>query len=408
MSRTGQAGRRGDKVRSDCWISVELKESGGISVAVKSRVQSMYGASIKKSVEQGLEVLGVEHAVVEVVDAGAVPFLIWARLEAAVKVANPGLTAELLPEVKESTQYGTTRDRFRRSRLYLPGDQVKLMLNAGVHGPDGVIIDLEDSVAHSQKEAARYVVRNVLRSVDFFGAERMVRINQGAMGLDDLPFLVPHNVHIILIPKAETADDVRAVDARVQEIRKEKGVTNEVFLMPIVESALGCFNAYEIATASPNIVALTIGLEDYTADIGTQRTNEGRESFWARSQVVNAARAGHVQPIDTVFSDVTDMDGLMESVIEAKGLGFDGKGCIHPRQIEVIHRGFAAGDGEVKKATRIVVAFEKAEAEGLGVVSLGSKMIDPPVVKRASRTVELAVASGVLPSNWREGGGEDA
>ncbi|MCK4680534.1 HpcH/HpaI aldolase/citrate lyase family protein, partial [bacterium] len=282
------------------------------------------------------------------------------------------------------------------------------MLNAGLHQPDGVIIDLEDSVAPSQKEAARYVVRNVLRSVDFLGAERMVRINQGQMGLDDLPFLVPHNVHIILIPKAESADDVKAVDARVQEIRKEKGVKNEVFLMPIVESALGCFKAYEIASASPNVVALTIGLEDYTADIGTQRTNEGRESFWARSQVVNAARAADVQPIDTVFSDVTDMEGLMASVIEAKGLGFDGKGCIHPRQIEVIHRGFAPSDGEVKKATRIVVAFEKAEAEGLGVVSLGSKMIDPPVVKRASRTVELAVASGVLSENWREGGGEDA
>ncbi len=408
MSTTGQAGRKGDRVRSDCWISVELKESGGTSVAVKSRVQSMYGASIKKSVEQGLEALGVEHAVVEVVDAGAVPFVIWARLEAAVKAANPGLKAELLPEAKESTLYETRRDRFRRSRLYLPGDQVKLMLNAGLHRPDGVIIDLEDSVAPSQKEAARYVVRNVLRSVDFFGAERMVRINQGQMGLDDLPFLVPHNVHIILIPKAESADDVKAVDARVQEIRKEKGVENEVFLMPIVESALGCFKAYEIASASPNVVALTIGLEDYTADIGTQRTNEGRESFWARSQVVNAARAADVQPIDTVFSDVTDMEGLMASVIEAKGLGFDGKGCIHPRQIEVIHRGFAPSDGEVKKATCIVVAFEKAEAEGLGVVSLGSKMIDPPVVKRASRTVELAVASGVLSENWREGGGEDA
>ena len=408
MSRTGQAGRRGDKVRSDCWVSVELKESGGISVAVESRVQSMYGASILESVERGLEALGVEHAFVEVVDAGAVPFVIWARLEAAVKAANPGLTTELLPEAKESTLYGTTRDRFRRSRLYLPGDQVKLMLNAGIHGPDGVIIDLEDSVAHSQKEAARYVVRNVLRSVDFFGAERMVRINQIPDGLDDLPFLVPHNVHIILIPKCESADDVRAVDARVQEIRKERGVANEVFLMPIVESALGCFNAYEIASASPSVVALTIGLEDYTADIGTQRTNEGRESFWARSQVVNAARAAHVQPIDTVFSDVTDMEGLMASVMEAKGLGFDGKGCIHPRQIEVIHRGFAPGDGEVEKATRIVVAFEKAEAEGLGVVSLGSKMIDPPVVKRALRTVELAVASGVLSENWREGGGEDA
>ncbi|MFH1865472.1 MAG: aldolase/citrate lyase family protein, partial [Candidatus Eisenbacteria bacterium] len=392
----------------DCWVSVELKESGGLTVSVESRVQSMYGASIRESVEQGLGVLGVASAAVEVVDAGAVPFVIWARLEAAVKSADPSIAAELLPEVKEFTQYGTTRDRFRRSRLYLPGDQVKLMLNAGLHGPDGVILDLEDSVAPSQKEAARYVVRNTLRSVDFFGAERMVRINQIPMGLDDLPFLVPNNVHIILIPKCESAADVRAVDAKVQEIRKEKGVVNEVFLMPIVESALGCFRAYEIASASPNVVALTIGLEDYTADIGTQRTNEGRESFWARSQVVNAARAARVQPIDTVFSDVTDMEGLMASVIEAKGLGFDGKGCIHPRQIETIHKGFAPAEGEVAKATRIVVAFEKAEAEGLGVVSLGSKMIDPPVVKRAQRTVELAVASGVLSEDWREEGGDDA
>jgi citrate lyase subunit beta/citryl-CoA lyase len=404
VSAIGQAGRRGDKVRSDCWISVETRESGGIEIALNSRVKSMFGASIRRSIEEGLGLLGVDHAAVEIEDAGAVPFVIWARLEAAVKAARPDIAAELLP----STTYGTTRDRFRRSRLYLPGDQVKLMLNAGLHGPDGVILDLEDSVAATQKEAARYVVRNALRSVDFFGAERMVRINQIPVGLDDLAFLVPHNVHIILIPKCESADDVRAVDERVQEIRKERGIEADVFLMPIVESALGCFRAHEIASASPSVVALTIGLEDYTADIGTQRTNEGRESFWARSQVVNAARAAHVQPIDTVFSDVTDIDGLMASVVEAKGLGFDGKGCIHPRQIETIHAGFAPGEKEVEKATRIVVAFEKAEAEGLGVVSLGSKMIDPPVVKRALRTVELAVASGVLPTNWRDGGGDDA
>jgi citrate lyase subunit beta/citryl-CoA lyase len=368
----------------------------------------MYGESIRRTVTEGLEALGVTNATVEVEDAGAVPFVIQARLEAAVKDADPEVSAELLPPQQEFTTYGTSRDRFRRSRLYLPGDQVKLMLNAGLHKPDGVIVDLEDSVAHSQKNAARYVVRNVLRSVDFFGAERMVRINQIPMGLEDLPFIVPHNVHIILIPKCETADDVKAVDAKVQEIRKQKGVEKDVYLMPIVESAKGCFNAFEIAAASPNVVALTIGLEDYTADIGTQRTNEGRESFWARSQVVNAARAAGVQPIDTVFSDVTDMEGLLASVIEAKGLGFDGKGCIHPRQIETIHQGFAPADKEVDKATRIVVAFEKAEAEGLGVVSLGSKMIDPPVVKRALRTVALAVASGVLPEDWREKGGDDA
>lgn len=408
MSKRGEAGRRGETVRSDCWISVELRDSGGIDTAVRSKVQSMYGDSIRRTVEEGLGVLGVPNAAIEVEDAGAVPFVLQARLEAAVKQADPTISEELLPPQKEFTTYGTTRDRFRRSRLYLPGDQVKLMLNAGLHKPDGVIVDLEDSVAPSQKEAARYVVRNVLRSVDFFGAERMVRINQIPLGLEDLPFIVPHNVHIILIPKCESPEDVRKVDERVQELRKKHGVKEPVYLMPIVESALGCFRAYEIASASPNVVALTIGLEDYTADIGTQRTNEGRESFWARSQVVNAARAARVQPIDTVFSDVTDMEGLLASVLEAKGLGFDGKGCIHPRQIETIHRGFAPSEAEVGKATRIVLAFEQAEAEGLGVVSLGSKMIDPPVVKRAQRTVELAVASGVLPEDWREKGGANA
>jgi len=404
----GHAGRRGDRVRSDCWISVEPRSSGGVSLTLKSRVAAMYGASIRQAVERGLAALGVAHAAVEVEDTGALPFVLAARLEAAVKRARPEIEDEFLPEAMPWTKYGTTRDRFRRSRLYLPGDQAKLMINAGLHGPDGVILDLEDSVAPAEKDAARFVVRNALLSVDFHGAERMVRINQTPAGLDDLPFVVPHNPHVILIPKCESPEHVTAVDERTKEILSERGIDTPVFLMPIVESALGCLRAYEIATASPNVVALTIGLEDYTADIGTQRTNEGRESFWARSQVVNAARAAGVQPIDTVFSDVTDMKGLMDSVLEAKGLGFDGKGCIHPRQIEVIHRGFTPAEAEIEKAKRIVFAFDEAEKRGLGVVSLGSKMIDPPVVKRALRTVELAEASGVLSKSWREGGGGNA
>jgi citrate lyase subunit beta / citryl-CoA lyase len=406
VSNIGQAGRRGSDVRSDCWISVEITGSGGVTVAVESIVEAMYGDAIRKDVAFGLAKLGIENADVKVVDAGALPFAIMARLETAAKRAVPGLKGEVLPEAKPWTRYGTSRDRFRRSRLYLPGDQSKFMINAGLHGPDGVILDLEDSVAPAEKDAARRVVRNALMTVDFKGAERMVRINQLPQGLDDLDHVVPHNVHVILIPKCESPEHVTAVDERCKSILKERGIESPVYLMPIVESALGCWRAYEIASASPNVIALTIGLEDYTADIGTQRTNEGRESFWARSQVVNAARAARVQPIDTVFSDVADMEGLLASVLEAKALGFDGKGCIHPRQIEVIHRGFAPSDAEVGKATRIVVAFEKAEAEGLGVVSLGSKMIDPPVVKRALRTVELAVASGVLSESWREGGGD--
>ena len=173
--------------------------------------------------------------------------------------------------------------------------------------------------------------------------------------------------------------------------------------MPIIESAKGVMNASLIAGSSGRNVALAIGLEDYTADIGTQRTNEGRESFFARSMLVNAARAEGLQAIDTVFSDVRDMDGLRNSVLEAKALGFDGKGCIHPRQIAVVHRAMAPEGKEIDKASKIVLAFELAQREGRGVVSLGSKMIDPPVVKRALRVIRIAEEEGLLPENWREG-----
>jgi citrate lyase subunit beta/citryl-CoA lyase len=398
----GEAGRRGKDVRSDCWIAVEEKGSGGISLKVKSKVESMYGDSIRETIEDGLKFFAVRNAVVEVEDQGALPFGLTARLEAAVRRLNPAEEKQLLPEMFSECTYATTRERMRRSRLYLPGNEPKFAVNAGIHHPDGVILDLEDSVHPSEKDAARVMVRNALRQVDFMGAERMVRINQGKMGLKDLEFVVPHNVHIILIPKCESSEDVKTVDAKIQEIRKREGIKPDVFIMPIVESALGAIRAYEIATASPNVVALTIGLEDYTADIGTRRTPEGRESFWARSQVVNAARAARVQPIDTVFSDVQDMEGLRRSVLEAKSLGFDGKGCIHPRQIGVINEAFAPTAEEIERAKRIVLAFQDAEARGLGVVSLGSKMIDPPVVKRALHTVDLAIAAGKLDENWRD------
>ncbi|MDP6460264.1 MAG: aldolase/citrate lyase family protein, partial [Gemmatimonadota bacterium] len=141
----------------------------------------------------------------------------------------------------------------------------------------------------------------------------------------------------------------------------------------------------------------------YTADIGAQRTAGGRESLWARCRVVAAARAAGVQPLDSVHSDVADEDGLREAVREARSLGFDGKGCIHPRQIRVVHEAFAPTAEELAHAKAVVVAFEKALSEGSAVVALGSRMIDPPVVKRALRTVDLAVGTGILSSGWREG-----
>ncbi len=383
------AGKRDAKVRSDCYIELERKNSGGIKLDLKSKVSVMYGNDIKNTIHEMCRFFGLKHAGIYIEDSGALPSTIMARFELAVKRLFPEIEKEYLTDFNPANDYKTKKNRLRRSRLYLPGNEPKFFPNAGLHKPDGIILDLEDSVSPLEKDAARLLVRNSLRTIDFYGAERMVRINQLPRGLDDLKYVVPHNVHVILIPKCESADDVKLVENKVNEIKKQFNIKRNIYFMPIIESALGVIKAYEIATASKNNCALAIGLEDYTADIGTQRTNEGKESFFARSMLVNAAKAAGIQPIDTVFSDVTDMEGLRKSVIEAKALGFEGKGCIHPRQIKVVHEAFAPAEEEIEKAKKIIDAFKEAKKKGLGVVSLGSKMIDPPVVKRAERVMEL-------------------
>lgn len=402
MTQTYVSGTKSAKLQSDLVVTYTPQASGGHRVEIDSKVKVLYGKSIDALARTTLKDLGIQHGRLHLEDAGALPFTIQARIEAAVKMAHPDVTREVLPEFKAHCLGASRRNRFRRSRLYLPGNQPKLMLNAGIHKPDAVILDLEDAVAPVEKASARLIVRNALRVVDFFGAERMVRINQGSLGVEDLKAVIPHNVHVILLPKAESAEQIRAADEVVTELEQQHRIEQSVFFMPILESGRGVLAALEIAQASPRNVALAIGLEDYTADLGVPRTLDGRESFLARSFLVNAARAAGLQAIDTVFSDVADMDGLRQSVIEAKQLGFDGKGCIHPRQIRVIHEAFLPTREEIAKAQKIVRAFDQAERQGLGVVALGSKMIDPPVVKRAHQTVSLAIASGVLNQNWKE------
>lgn len=400
MAIIGGLGRK--EMSSDCWVRLEITKSGGIEINLKSKVDSMYGESITNLAREMMKFFAIDNALLHIEDGGSLPFVLTARLEAAVKKCFPEKREEFLAEIIPQNLYQMDRDNFRRTRLYVPGDQPRLIINAGLYKPDGVILDLEDSVAPAEKESARFMVRNALREVDFFGAERMVRINQLPMGIDDLAFAVPHGVHTILIPKCEDADKVKRVDDRIQQLRAQYKVKNEVYLMPIIESALGTINAYRIASASPNIVALTIGLEDFTADIGTERTKAGEESFLARLQIVLAARAAGIQPIDSVFSDVADEEGLRDSVLESKKLGFKGKGCIHPGQIKIIHENFAPTVEEIEKAKRIVLALEDAQKKGTGVVALGSKMIDPPVVKRAQRTLRLAMLTGQTPENWHE------
>jgi len=396
------AGTKGESVRSDCYVELELKNSGGIKIKLRSKVKSMYGDSISDLIKDILKFFGINNASLLVEDYGALAFTIAARVEAAIKQVRPKTKKEYLIPFNKKSLYKTAKDKLRRSRLYLPGNEPRYFVNAGLHNPDGIILDLEDSVAPDKKFDAKYLVRNALRSVDFYGCERMVRINQLPNGLDDLKFVVPHNLHIILIPKAESTEQVKSVEAEVIRIKKEQNIINNIYFMPIIESAPGVIKAYEIASASNYNCALAIGLEDYTADIGTQRTDEGKESFFARSIVVNAARAAGIQPIDTVYSDVANMEGLKDSVVEAKSLGFEGKGCIHPRQVKIVHQAFAPTDEDITKAKKIVKAFEDAEKKGLGVISVGSKMIDPPVVKRALKTINLALLNNQISKDWRK------
>lgn len=392
------AGARGADVRSDAWIEVEPRETGGVQIELRSKVEALYGRSIREQIEKGCAALGVPHGVVRVEDQGASPFVLDARLEAAVRKLGVDPGDALLPDMLPANREGSARDRPRRSRVYLPGSTPKFQLNAALHDPDAIILDLEDSVAPSEKVDARVLVRNALRFLDWGACERTVRINQLQGGLDDLPFVVGHGAQVILIPKVERPEEVIAVAEAAAEIAPD----DPPWLIPIIESARGVFAAEFIAGAHPTVVALTIGLEDYTADLGAQRTAEGRESFWARSQIVAAARAARVQPLDSVHSDVGDVEGLRAAVREARSLGFEGKGCIHPRQVSVVHEGFAASPAELDKAKRIVLAYDDALERGLGVVSLGSKMIDAPVVKRAQRTIEMEMQLGRLATDWRE------
>ncbi len=399
--KSASAGNRGTGVRSDCFISFELKDKGGIDLKLQSKVKVLFGKDIEKLLLDILSHYGIKNAMVAVEDSGALPLVLAARMEAVIRKVIESDKEYLLPSIEENTDI-TSKERDRFTRLYLPGNSPHLFLNAGIHKPNGIILDLEDAVAPGKKYEASFLVRNALRGVNFYGAERMVRINQLPKGLDDLEFIVPHHVNLILLPKCESPEEIITLNKKIDQLRKASGIKHDIWLMPIIESAKGVVNVYEIAAAADNVAALAIGLEDYTADIGTRRTEEGTESFFARSKLVIAAKAESIQAIDSVYSDVADMEGLKQTVLRSKALGFNGMGCIHPRQISVIHENYAPDEQDIIKAKKIFNAFMEAEEKGLGVVSLGTKMIDPPVVKRAQRTIDLAIATGKLAKNWRE------
>ena len=289
----------------------------------------------------------------------------------------------------------------RRSMLFLPGNNPNMLINGSCLGADAVIFDLEDAVSPAEKDAARILVRNTIRYMDFRGCEVIVRINSTDTPYwkQDLDAIVPQQPGLILLPKTGSARDVQEADAYITKLEQSLGLApNTVGLMPLIETALGVENAFAIATAAKRVQALFLGAEDLTADLRCKRTKEGREIEYARTRLVMAARAAGVEVYDTPFTDVNDDAGIRVDAAYAKALGFSGKASISPRHVGVINEVFSPTQADIDYAYEVMDAIALAKEQGKGAIALRGKMIDAPIVTRAEQTIAIAQALGLRRS----------
>lgn len=282
--------------------------------------------------------------------------------------------------------------------MFVPGNNPAMMSDAFIYGPDSIMLDLEDSVTMAEKDAARLLVHNALKTIDYGNTEMVVRVNplSTPYGKKDVEAVVKAGVHVIRMPKTETAEEVVELEQEIEKVEKELGCVGRTQIMAAIESTKGIINAYAIATASKRMMGIALGAEDYCANLKTQRTPSGDELLLARETIVVAARAAGIDALDTVYSNLNDMETFRKEVELIKRLGFDGKSIINPRQIEIINEVFAPTEKEIEKAKTIIAAIKEAEAKGSGVIAVNGKMVDRPVVIRAQRTIDLALAAGVI------------
>lgn len=282
--------------------------------------------------------------------------------------------------------------------MFIPGNNPGMMQDAHVYSPDAIMLDLEDSVTVSEKDTARLLVYNALRSVNYGGIELVVRINplNSPYGKKDVHAAIKGGAEIIRMPKTETADEVIELEKEIEIVETKLGCLGRTQIMAAIETAQGVMNAYAIAKASKRMMGIALGAEDYCANLKTTRSKEGSELLYARETIVVAARAAGIDALDTVYSDLNDMESFRKEVEFVKQLGFDGKSIINPRQIEIVNEVYAPTPLEIEKASRIIAAIKEAEKRGSGVISVNGKMVDRPVVVRAQRCIDLAIASGII------------
>lgn len=297
--------------------------------------------------------------------------------------------------------------QLRRTMLYVPGNNPGMIRDAGIYEEDCIMFDLEDSVSVMEKDSARFLVYEMLLCLDYPGKELIVRINspETETGIDDLEAMVRTRRAAIRLPKTECAQDVVFCDRQIGRIEQENGIpAGSTRMMAAIESAEGVLNAKEIALASPRLIGIAIGAEDYVTDLKTNRSPEGTELLFGRSMVLLAARAAGIDAIDTVYSDVNNEEGFRKEVALVKQLGFDGKSIINPRQIRPVHEIYTPSEKEIGRSLAVMEAIGEAHRKGSGVISLNGKMIDKPIVERAQHVLELARAAGVLKQEENDSG----
>ena len=287
-----------------------------------------------------------------------------------------------------------------RTALFVPGNRPDRIVKAFGTGADVVIIDLEDAVPLSEKESSR---PNVREKVAEF-ADRMILVRTNALGSafvdGDLDEAIVEGVNGIILPKVERADDITKINTLLIEVEKNRSLPEgSIRVFPLIESAAGVQHIYDIVstkTKPERIYTVMFGAADYTLDMGIEMTMGGNELFYARSSIAIACRAaGIAPPVDTPFMiDLKNTEALISDARRAKELGFQGKLVIHPNQVEPCNRIFSPLPEEIKKAEKIVKAFEEAEAAGMAAIQLEGKFIDYPVVKRSKDILALAAAIG--------------
>jgi len=288
-------------------------------------------------------------------------------------------------------------DRLRRTMMFVPGANPAMLRDAILYGADSIMFDLEDAVSMKEKDSARLLVYSALKTFDYRSVETVVRINElNSGGKQDIEAMILGGINVIRLPKTETAEDIKAVDATITEVETRYqlpiGTTK---MMAAIESAEGVLNAREIATASNRMIGIALGAEDYVTSQKTRRYPDGQELFFARNYILHAARAAGIAAIDTVYSDVDNEAGLKREAALIKQLGFDGKSVINPRQIPIINAIYAPTESEIQNAKEVLAAIQEAEAKGSGVIAINGKMVDKPIVERAYRVLAMAKAANM-------------